>query len=221
MSRAEDDLQKKRVREARSQPEADLSAILDGLHSSLCEAWEEYEKGCELENIEKKRLGIRKALMSFTQAAKFFGYSQILCDPINRLDRALVFIHNGYPDSLLEPEQRLGRPIEETEEGTRKGIAVAIAELFWLDAKRGPGRPVLDQIMNKAAKEISKNNYFKKMRGCDLKKLRERVRGYKNPTKIQKIEQDTYKMIVEMYSNEKDLLEAARGLIFKTNLPRI
>jgi len=221
MSSADDDLQKKRVREARLQPEADLSAILDGLHSSLCEAYEEYEEGCELENIEKKRLGIRKALVSFTQAAKFFGFSQILLDPINRLDRALVYIHNGYPDSLLEPGQRQGRPIEDFGEGTRKGMLAAIAELFWLDARRCLEKPALDQIMHKASKEISKSNYLKKINGKELKKLRERVRGYKNPINIQKIEQDTYRKIVEMYSNEQNLLEAARDLIFRTNLPRI
>lgn len=221
MSRAEDDLQRKRIRETRSQPEADLPTILDGLHFSLCEAYEGYEKGCLSKNIEEQRLGICKVLESFSQAAKFFGFSETLCEPLIRVERAFTCINSGSADELMKFELKPGRPKLDFKDAFINGIMAAISELFWLDAQNKSIRPNLDSVMQQAAREISKSPRLKKITGQELGKLRERVRGYKEPKDMQKVERQAYDRIVSRNFNQPNLLEIAKNLIFKAAIPHI
>jgi hypothetical protein len=221
MGRAEDDLQRKIFREARLQPERDLSAIIDWLHSSLCEAYEEYDKDCLSKNIEGQRLGICKVLESFSQAAKYLGFSETLCEPLIRVERALTCINTGITDELMKLEPKPGRPKLDYKDALLNGIIAAIAELFWLDAKNKSSRPNLNVVMRQAAIEISKSPRLKKINGKDLGKLRERIRGYKEPVDMQKVERITYDEIISKNSNKPGLLEIAKNLIFKAAIPHI
>jgi hypothetical protein len=75
--------------------------------------------------------------------------------------------------------------------------------------------------MRQAAIEISKSPRLKKINGKDLGKLRERIRGYKEPVDMQKVERITYDEIISKNSNKPGLLEIAKNLIFKAAIPHI
>jgi len=221
MGPPDDDLRRKSARQVRTLPTADTSEILNDLHLSLCNAFDEYDTGVKQEDFSKQRAAAYKALEAFSQATTFFGFSTVLCDPIRRVERALVCIDNGYTDRLFKPVRKSGRPIGDIGEAYKKGIVAGIAELFWLAAQQGSDTPNLDLVMAKAAKEISTSPYLKKISGRSLRKLRERIMGYNSPSNNQKVEQDTYKKIVEIGSNQRKFLEFARTLISGANIPLI